>query len=75
MILIQHLVEHTVVVKLALASDLDQSGFGEDFQVARDRRLRHREVPHQLPTTRSLLSQQSFGGVETASDLPMPWSL
>ena len=50
MILIQHLVEHAVVVKLALTSDLDQSSFGEDFQVPRDRRLRQREVPHQLPT-------------------------
>jgi hypothetical protein len=33
MILIQHLVEHTVVIKLAFASNLHQAGFGEDFQV------------------------------------------
>jgi hypothetical protein len=40
MILIQHLVEHAVIVKLAFSSDLDQAGFGEDFQVPRNRRLR-----------------------------------
>jgi hypothetical protein len=43
--------EHAVVIKLAFASDLDYAGFGEDFQVPRDRRLRQRELPHQLPAT------------------------
>jgi len=33
MIPIQHLVEHAVVMKLAFASNFDQAGFGEDFQV------------------------------------------
>jgi hypothetical protein len=51
MIMIQHLVEHAVVIKLAFASDLDQARLCEDFQVPRDRRLRQREVPHKLPAT------------------------